>query len=415
MDITEIIYHILSNLDAFEIVKYSSINKLFYRTTNNSNLWMEKLNHDFCYNKILSPPISNPKQYKNIYKKYYYIHTKCNHILEHNCTHEISSYLPIPKLFPNIGYHTQYYDADFNDLQKKCINLNVNQNHYIGIGNIKLLLFTKYLLNDSAKNLIKMIKLITEGQYISWYNIGLMIMQKFNRIELSETQYEKNKLWCYEIKIQFNTTEYWIPTLKNKQIIIKVNFAKDHPFQNIGIMIDHIYSNEKMYSFMAKFKYSEFINYVVNFAPSLSWLTLYLVDHPHFTHVPINIFSPLIGIFVFMLDDNKVCTLPFEFSSIGIRIDHEVIEIQQKEIFRLEPNMYYIPMTLWRIMEQKIMTTKKCCWHNFETSIMLQIKNISYDRKNDESSLIYYVPLCYIGTMYTCGKVNIINYEKIYD
>lgn len=235
MDIMEIIFHVLSNLDIFEIVKCSSINKLFYRTTNNPNLWMEKLNHDFCYNKILSIPILNPKQYKNVYKnvykKYYYLHTKCNNILEHNCTHEIPSYLPIPKLSPNIGYHTQYYDTDFCDSQKQCINLTVNKNHYIGIGNIKLSLFTKYLLNVSAK---------TEGQYIAWYNIGLMIMQKFNRIELSETHYEKNKLWCYEIKIQFNTVEHWIPTLENKRIFIEVYFAKKHPFQNIGITIPHI-------------------------------------------------------------------------------------------------------------------------------------------------------------------------------
>lgn len=38
MNITDIAYNILLKLETFEIVKCSSV-----------NIWMEKLNHDFCY------------------------------------------------------------------------------------------------------------------------------------------------------------------------------------------------------------------------------------------------------------------------------------------------------------------------------------------------------------------------------
>lgn len=54
MNTIDTVVLILSNLDVFEIIKYSSINKLFYKASNNQNIWMKILTRDFCYNGIFS-------------------------------------------------------------------------------------------------------------------------------------------------------------------------------------------------------------------------------------------------------------------------------------------------------------------------------------------------------------------------
>ena len=134
-------------------------------------------------------------------------------ILVHN---DIHPYLPIPKLSPDTNYITESHNIGVTVTNSyiKCL---VDNGNYIGIGNIKLLFFTKYPLEStSVINLIRKIKLRAEGFEIGWYKINLMIMQKLNRIRLSEIFYEVNKSWCYEINIHFNTVENWLPTLRNK-------------------------------------------------------------------------------------------------------------------------------------------------------------------------------------------------------
>lgn len=229
-------------------------------------------------------------------------------------------------------------------------------------------------------------------------------MQKFNRIELTETHYEKNNLWCYEIIIQFNAIERWIPTLNNKMILMMIKFVDGHPLRKIRVEIDHILPNKKITLFVKKFKCSVFYNYVINFIPTQSLLVSHFIgDYSASMCFSVNL--PLIGIFIFVLDKNKVCTLALEFSNIELTINNKFVNVGQKEIFKLEPNIYYIPIVPWKIMEQKVITTNKCCWCNFRTHITLQIENINCDRKNSESSKLCCTPICYHNIKYVRGKI----------
>lgn len=140
------------------------------------------------------------------------------------CIHNNHPYSPIPKLSPETNYVTESHDICM--YQNKYINHKIDNKNYIGIGDIKLLFFTKYPFESSVIDLIKVIRLTTEGFSIAWYKIGLIIMQKMDKIKLSETFYKVDKSWCHEIKINFNVVENWLPTLKKKDNKHKSRFHK---------------------------------------------------------------------------------------------------------------------------------------------------------------------------------------------
>ena len=335
MDTVDTISLILSYLDTFEIVKYSSINKLFYKAANNQYIWMNKLNYDFCHNGIFSYQFL----YKKIYKKYYYINIQNYHTLERDCTKKISYHSQISKLPLDIKHVTQCYNTHQTKNGHLC---RIHNSDYDGIGCIKLILFTEHLLKDSVINLINAIQLRSEGLYFACYNIGLMIMQKINKIELSEIHYEKDNLWCYEIEICFNKEEKWIPTLGAKMIKIKVNFINEHLLRKVCVVIDHISLNEStsmikcmdynhINLFIKKVGYLKFNDYIVNFAASTSERRTYCSNnYIDIIFMDKKIYSSLmVGIFIYLLEKNKIHTLPFDFDGITIKINGKIIELDK--------------------------------------------------------------------------------------
>ena len=234
MDTIEVIICILSYFDVFEIVKCSSINKLFYKASDDQDIWMKIFNHDFCYNGIFSLPTmeQNLCDYKQIYKKYYCMTIRKNLLFKHDYTPKNISCLS--QLSPNIKYTAKYYPADiYRGCELYCQASNEN---YDGIRNIKILLFVKRPFDESLIKLIKMVRISIGKRYIALYNIGLMIMRKLNIIELSETCHETNNL-CHEINIQLNTKEHLMFTMNNKSIEIEILFMDDNLLQSACVMM----------------------------------------------------------------------------------------------------------------------------------------------------------------------------------
>lgn len=83
-------------------------------------------------------------------------------------------HLPIPKLPPNANHNTKCYDAILID----PINWDYYYalDNYDGIESIKLILTTEYFLENSAINLIGILKLQFDESEIVWSNIELIIM-----------------------------------------------------------------------------------------------------------------------------------------------------------------------------------------------------------------------------------------------
>ena len=171
---------------------------------------MEKLNYDFCHNGIFSLPTLEHIQYKEIYKKYYQLNIQSYHIVKHACNDRIYHHLPIPKLSSNIDRNSKSYKCIRKEQQEYFYE--IDNKDYDGIENIKLILITEHLLEDPVINLIRTIQIRIDRLNIAWDNVGLKIMHKLKRINLSETCYPKDKLQYYEIKINFNTKENWLPT-----------------------------------------------------------------------------------------------------------------------------------------------------------------------------------------------------------
>lgn len=341
---------------------------------------MEKVNNDFCHNGIFSFPNMGPNwyEYKEIYQKYYRISTKSYRIVKHDCITKIISCLP--RLSSNIKHTIQYHEADLSENKMYCY---VNNENYDGIGNITIVLSTKHLFENSIINLIKKIRLITKKRTIVWCNIGLMIMHKLNLIKLSETHYEKDKLWYYEISIEFNTTEDWM-LATDKSIEIVLFFVDEHLLQSVHVIVNHILLNEKINLFTKMFENLTFNNYFVDFVPSD---VLGICDCPSDSiQMGIKIYSPPMGLFIYSMDRN----------SMVVVVNNRITEIQQKEILKLGQNIYYIPLTIGRGMEEEVMKIKKCCWNYSETKILLQINNV-----RNNQSLLFLSPLCYHKTIYS--------------
>lgn len=381
MDTIEVIICILSYFDVFEIVKCSSINKLFYKASDDQDIWMKIFNHDFCYNGIFSLPTmeQNLCDYKQIYKKYYCMTIRKNLLFKHDYTPKNISCLS--QLSPNIKYTAKYYPADiYRGCELYCQASNEN---YDGIRNIKILLFAKRPFDESLIKLIKMVRISIGKRYIALYNIGLMIMRKLNIIELSETCHETNNL-CHEINIQLNTKEHLMFTMNNKSIEIEILFMDDNLLQSACVMIEHILLEEEQLT-----KIYERKNYFINFTQKV---TYNMLDHSSSSvYTKIYLSVPPIGIFIYLMNKNYFHTKIFEFDNMMILIDKENVEIQRKEILNLE-NVYYIPLALEKNMEQRIMKIKECCWHNLFVEMVLQINNIKWD---NETPWLVISPLCY--------------------
>lgn len=380
MDTIDTIIHILSNLDTLEILKCSSINKLFYKATNNQNIWMEKIYHDFCPNEnfLIPIPEQNYHEYKQIYKKYYQITSQNYHILEHNCTQKT---LPHP---PNIRRTIKLHDVN---LLSKYLYCRVDNEDYDGIGNIKILLFTEHLIENSILDLITAVLLNIEGQSITCSNMYLMIMEKLSMVKLSKKYCEKNNSWCYEINIQLNTLEKWIPSIHHKLMEIKMTFVDEHLFQNAHIIIEHISLDEKINPTNVLIFHS--IEYWHNY--------LHCKDP---VRINMEILFPLVGMLIYLINLEMNCIVSFEFDSMLITINYKVIEIQQREIFKLESNMYYVPLE--RIVQQKVKNINDCCWSHCKTKVVLQINNENW--KYEAFSLCV-IPLCYNRILYSREKV----------
>lgn len=103
-DITKLI---LINLPIQKIVKFSSISKLFYKISNNSYIWKEKLIYDFGHKGIFTIPENND-DYKEIYKKYYWICTQSNTLLSVYCFHKRKTYLQMLQIIFDTKHITKY-------------------------------------------------------------------------------------------------------------------------------------------------------------------------------------------------------------------------------------------------------------------------------------------------------------------
>lgn len=212
----------------------------------------------------------------------------------------------------------------------------INNANYNGIGNIKILLSVKYPLEDSVINLISAIHFIIGERKIKLTKIGLRIVQKLNIIELSEIFYEKDNMSHYEINIQFNTVEYWIPTI-NKIL-----------FQNAYIVMEHILLDVNNDSLIKIFERSAFNNYFIYFNASFIENISY---GDNFVQVDIIIHNPPIGLFIYLRKRGEVCAETFEFDSMLVTINNLVTEVQQKEILKFELGIYYIPQALGKNMD----------------------------------------------------------------
>ena len=389
MNNIDTLFNILQHLNGIEIIICSTTNNLFYKVANNELLWSKKLNTDFFNNGILS----EQNNYKELYKKYYWLYTNIFCIQNNTCPHDIHPYLPIPKLSPDTNYITESHNTGVTVTNSyiKCLADNGN---YIGFGNIKLLFFTKYPLEStSVINLIRKIKLRAEGFEIGWYKINLMIMQKLNRIRLSEIFYEVNKSWCYEVNIHFNTVENWLPTLGNKNIVIEIYFWRKYLFDNVHLMIDHITSEKSL--FMKMFTDSTFCNHIIKFDSTYCAT----ISHCNHDYIMILRFRQIpMGIFIYLTNEREIHIQQFEFDNIMVTINEQTIKIQQKEIFTLETNVYYVPMALANI--------KKCCWNNtIAIDIIICINNINWNKNNlsIRPTSLCFSALCYYNRIFSKG------------
>ena len=404
MDNIDIIFNILQYFNGKGIITYSSVNKVFYLVTNNNLTWFQKLNNDFCHNGVFSLPTLARINYKELYKKYYHLHVISFYKCEHICIGDIIPYLSIPKLSPKTNFVTESHNTHRHMGQNILCRL-FNDN-YIGIGNVKLLFFSKYPLESSVMNLIKEIRLNSEGLMISWHKIGLIIMQKLNKIKISETFYEVDKLWCYELKIQFNATENWLHTWNYKMITIEVVFVKDYSFDDVRLKIDHIVFGAENDSLVKVFMNSIFSNYTVKFFST----KFKKISHSYYDSIiaTIRIRQFPIGIFIFLMDENmeRTLTYEFEFDNIIVTINKQIVEIQYSEILTLEQNIYFVPMALEEIREQNLVNTKNCCW-SIEKTIKIRINKMNWNKNNLSitSAQLCFSPLCYYYRMFNDGSI----------
>ena len=404
MNNIDTIFNILQYFNGTEIIIYSTINKTFYLVANNNFIWFQKLNNDFCHNGVFSLPTSKQINYKELYKKYYRLHVISFYKYKHVCIDDIIiPYLPIPKLSSKTNFVTKCHNTHrHRDPNIMCQFSNYN---YIGIGNVKLLLFTKYPFESSAMNFIKEIRLHSEGLTMSWHKVGLIIMQKLNKIKISETFYEVDKLWCYELKIQFNATENWLRTWNYKIITIEVDFVKDHLFDDVCFKIDHIILDSEQDSFVKMFTDSVFSYCIVKF---------FLIDFIKISQSYYDIIIATIriqqfpmGIFIFLMDENMERSLPykFEFHNIIVTMNNKIVEIQYSEILTLEENIYFVPMALDEIREQNLVNTKICC-RNIVKTIEIRINKMNWNKNNLSitSAQLCFLPLCYYYRMINHGN-----------
>lgn len=422
MNNIDITHCILQHLDTTEIIKCSSINKLFYKVANNPCIWTEKLNHDFGNYGIFTISEQNYHMHKLIYKKYYSIYIQNTYNKKIICSNNTVSYLPIPKISFD-EYVTKEYNL-YWDIQKMRIQCTIDSKNYAGIGNIKLQLVTNEQLICSAVDLIAVIQLITSTRKLTWDNMDLMIMQKLNLIKISETFCEKNDLWHYEIKLQFNAVENWFPTFGNSAVDnaigntmttkFNTSFVPNILLCNVGVLVDHIpFDNEKINLFKEMCDNSTFYNCLINIS-QLHVVQIQISPTSERIDQNINIRATrLFAGIVFYLQDidhirflppNNIRTKPFTFDEIKITINEEIITMQQKEIFQLESGIYYVPMMLKsgkQILENMIIPVPTKWSYK---SITLNITNIVWD--NDGTpTFIRYVPLCYYHCMFFYGKI----------
>lgn len=160
-------------------------------------------------------------------------------------------------------------------------------------------------------------------------------------------------------------------------------------------MIDHIMSDAEKNSFINT--NPTFNNHHVRL-----FSTAYReIFHSHYDTMYVNMWInqfPM-GILIFLMDENMKQTQPFEFEfdNVMLIINKQIIQIQYEEILTLEQNIYYLPMTLIEIEEQKLANTKECCWNNLQMmKIKICINNMNWNKNNSIiRSCLCISPLCY--------------------
>lgn len=150
--------------------------------------------------------------------------------------------------------------------------------------------------------------------------------------------------------------ENWLPTLKNKTTFIEVQFIEDHLVDHVHFLIDHIMLDAEKSSFVKMFMNSEFCSY--DFNPYQIKTVHENISTFGCVGNSIPIYKFPMGILIYLTDNDMVQTYPFGFSKIKMIVNEQNIEIQQKEIFVLEPNIYYIPLILEEMRNQNLMKTQ---------------------------------------------------------
>ena len=231
----------------------------------------------------------------------------------------------------------------------QCI---LDDKNCIRIKNITLSLFTKHQIIGKATNLIKEITFKTDGQFISWINLGLMIMQKLNVVKISEKSCENNGLWRYEIKIQFNIVEKWLSKNRKKKLTsLQIDFVDDYLLYDVHIMMDLMSSKDEKIKSIEE-RILSFYDYSLDF--SNQEIQKIQKNNGEMLFLHLHIYDPLVGIFIYAKDIKNIHVKPFEFTSMTVVLGEHSVSIHQEEIFQLESNIYFIPMILEKFKEEDL-------------------------------------------------------------
>lgn len=386
MNIVDIIYIILTKLDVPNIVKCSSISKIFNNTCNNDQLWAIKLNEYYPFPKNID--------HKETYKKYYRIHT-LNKLLSMHAFWTVGTYIPKIQRLPKLPFDTKYVTKNHKLVNNQCTISNIN---YIGIRRIKILLVVKQKIKELSINLIRKIILKLGRIYSTELNTReIELMQKINGKEKQEISYEKNGLWYHEINLLFGIIKPWLPTMDCGSHILEVHLRNKEIIHDTNVIVSYINLENKQMKEILKT-----MGFMINTVDILKYTTFIFRDiyynkvakikkNQNFIMIKLLTCASTSGIIFYLMDSKMFNVQKWNFGTLTLIINSEEIKMERKEIIKMDQNMYYISLVLnsWKkyqfMMMEPNLKNKK---------ILLKIENIELEEKQVRGVIVVKILKC---------------------